>query len=156
MSVKIPDRAKWAAPRDPPAKVRPERSPWTPANLTQGHGDCIFTACGERQVRIRYKYAVISVVRRLRFSKRPPSDGHSTFEPRSRDTANMQSIELVAILVATSDFQSFFWGPLRAPKEPPGSGKSSVQAPSSPRLSSKNKHGPGRASGKENGAELQI
>ena len=63
-----------------------------------------------------------------------------TFQPSSRwsrDTVNMKSIELVAILVATSDFQNFFLGPLRAPKEPPGSGNSSVHAPSSPRSSSK-------------------
>ena len=54
-----------------------------------------------------------------------------------RDTVNMQSIELVAILVGLSYCQNFFLGPLGAPKEPPGSGKSSVHAPSSPRSSSK-------------------
>ena len=32
----------------------------------------------------------------------------------------MQGFELVAILVATSDLLNFFWGPLRAPKEPSG------------------------------------
>ena len=32
----------------------------------------------------------------------------------------MQGFELVAILVATSDLQNFFLGPLRAPKEPSG------------------------------------
>ena len=32
----------------------------------------------------------------------------------------MQSIELVAILVATSDLQNFFQGPLRAPQEHSG------------------------------------
>ena len=51
----------------------------------------------------------------------------------SRHPVKMQSIELAAILVAPSDFQNFFLGPLRAPQEPPGRGKSSVLAPSSPR-----------------------
>ena len=32
----------------------------------------------------------------------------------------MQGFELVAILVATSDLQNIFQGPLRAPKEPSG------------------------------------
>ena len=50
-----------------------------------------------------------------------------------RDPVKMQSIELAAILVPPSDFQNFFLGPLRAPQEPPGRGKSSVLAPSSPR-----------------------
>ena len=39
---------------------------------------------------------------------------------RPRDTVEMQGFELVAILVATSDFPNFFWWPLRAPKEPSG------------------------------------
>ena len=39
---------------------------------------------------------------------------------RRRDTVEMQGFELVAILVATSDLLNFFWGPLRAPKEPSG------------------------------------
>ena len=39
---------------------------------------------------------------------------------RPRDTVEMQGFELVAILVATSDLQNFFLGPLRAPKEPSG------------------------------------
>ena len=39
---------------------------------------------------------------------------------RPRDTVEMQGLELVAILVATSDLQNFFQGPLRAPKEPSG------------------------------------
>ena len=46
-----------------------------------------------------------------------------TFLPssmRSRDTVEMQGFELVAILVATSELQNFFLGPLRAPKEPSG------------------------------------
>ena len=46
-----------------------------------------------------------------------------TFLPssmRPRDTVEMQGFELVAILVATSDLQNFFLGPLRAPKEPSG------------------------------------
>ena len=46
-----------------------------------------------------------------------------TFLPssmRPRDTVEMQGFELVAILVATSDLPNFFWGPLRAPKEPSG------------------------------------
>ena len=46
-----------------------------------------------------------------------------TFLPssmRPRDTVEMQGFELVAILVATSDLLNFFWGPLRAPKEPSG------------------------------------
>ena len=63
-----------------------------------------------------------------------------TFLPswmRPRDTVNMQSIELVAIFVAPCDFQNFFGGPLRAPQDPPGRGKSSVHAPSVDRSSSK-------------------
>ena len=46
-----------------------------------------------------------------------------TFLPssmRPRGTVEMQGFELVAILVATSDLQNFFLGPLRAPKEPSG------------------------------------
>ena len=46
-----------------------------------------------------------------------------TFLPssmRPRDTVEMQGFELVAILVATSDLQNFFLGPLRAPKGPSG------------------------------------
>ena len=46
-----------------------------------------------------------------------------TFRPssmRPRDTVEMQGFELVAILVATSELQNFFLGPLRAPKEPSG------------------------------------
>ena len=39
---------------------------------------------------------------------------------RPRDTVEMQGFELVAILVATSDLQNLFLGPLRAPKEPSG------------------------------------
>ena len=39
---------------------------------------------------------------------------------RPRDTVEMQGFELVAILVATSELQNFFLGPLRAPKEPSG------------------------------------
>ena len=54
-----------------------------------------------------------------------------------RDTVKMQCIELAAILVAPSDFQKCLLGPLRAPEDPPGSGKSSVFAPSIPRSSSK-------------------
>ena len=37
-----------------------------------------------------------------------------------RGTVEMQGFELVAILVATSDLLSLFWGALRAPKEPSG------------------------------------
>ena len=61
-----------------------------PLHLPQGSGDCIFTVCGERQVRIHCKYEVPSVACRRRSSKRPPSDGHSTFDSRSRDTVYMQ------------------------------------------------------------------
>ena len=46
-----------------------------------------------------------------------------TFLPssmRPRHTVEMQGFELVAILVATSELQNFFLGPLRAPKEPSG------------------------------------
>ena len=53
----------------------------------------------------------------------------------SRDTVEMQGFELAAILVAPSDFQKLLGGALRAPEEPPGRGKSSVLAPSSPRSS---------------------
>ena len=56
-----------------------------------------------------------------------------TFLPSSRwspDTVKMKGFELAATLVATSDFQNFFLGPLRAPEDPPGRGKSSVLAPS--------------------------
>ena len=49
---------------------------------------------------------------------------------RSRDTVKMQGFELAATLVATSDFQNFFWGPWRAPGDPPRKGKRSVFAPS--------------------------
>ena len=42
----------------------------------------------------------------------------------------MEGFELAATLVATSDFQNFFWGPWRAPGDPPGRGKRSVFAPS--------------------------
>ena len=35
-----------------------------------------------------------------------------------RGTINMQSIELVAILVAPCDFQNLCWGPIRAPQDP--------------------------------------
>ena len=38
----------------------------------------------------------------------------------SRGTVEMQGFELVVILVATSDLQTFFLRPLRAPKEPSG------------------------------------
>ena len=48
----------------------------------------------------------------------------------SRDTVEMQGFELAATLVAASDFQNFFWGPRRAPGDPPGRGKRSVFAPS--------------------------
>ena len=47
-----------------------------------------------------------------------------------RDTVEMKGFELAATLVATSDFQNFFWGPWRAPGDPPGRGKRSVFAPS--------------------------
>ena len=56
-----------------------------------------------------------------------------TFLPssmRSRDTVKMQGFELAATLVPPSDFQNFFWGPRRAPRDPPGRGKRSVFAPS--------------------------
>ena len=49
---------------------------------------------------------------------------------RSRDTVKMQGFELAATLVPPSDFQNFFWGPRRAPRDPPGKGKRSVFAPS--------------------------
>ena len=42
----------------------------------------------------------------------------------SRDTVEMQGFELAATLVATSDFQNLFWGPRRAPGDPPGKGNS--------------------------------
>ena len=42
----------------------------------------------------------------------------------------MKGFELAATLVATSDFQNFFGGRLRAPGDPPGKGKRSVFAPS--------------------------
>ena len=48
---------------------------------------------------------------------------------RSRDTVKMQGFELAATLVPPSDFQNFFWGPLRAPGDPPGRGKRSVSVP---------------------------
>ena len=54
-----------------------------------------------------------------------------TFLPSSRwsrDTVEMQGFELAATSVATSDFQNFFWGPPRAPGDPPGRGKRSVFA----------------------------
>ena len=56
-----------------------------------------------------------------------------TFLPssmRSRDTVKMQGFELAATLVPPSDFQNFFWGPRRAPRDPPGRGKRSVLSPS--------------------------
>ena len=56
-----------------------------------------------------------------------------TFLPSSRwsrDTVNIEGFELAATSVATSDFQNFFWGPWRAPGDPPGKGKRSVFAPS--------------------------
>ena len=56
-----------------------------------------------------------------------------TFLPssmRSRDTVKMQGFELAATLVPRSDFRNFFWGPRRAPRDPPGKGKRSVFAPS--------------------------
>ena len=56
-----------------------------------------------------------------------------TFLPSSRwsrDTVKMKGFELAAISVATSDFQNFFWGPRRAPGDPPGRGKRSVFASS--------------------------
>ena len=56
-----------------------------------------------------------------------------TFLPssmRSRDTVKMQGFELAATLVATSDFQNFFWEPRRAPGDSAGRGKRSVFAPS--------------------------
>ena len=40
----------------------------------------------------------------------------------------MEGFELAATLVATSDFQNFFWGPRRAPGDLPGRGKRSVLA----------------------------
>ena len=39
---------------------------------------------------------------------------------RPRDTVEMKGFELVAILVATPDLQTFFLRPLRAPEEPSG------------------------------------
>ena len=48
----------------------------------------------------------------------------------SRDTLKMEGFELAATSVATSDFQNFFGGALRAPGDPPGKGKRSVLAPS--------------------------
>ena len=56
-----------------------------------------------------------------------------TFLPssmRSRDTVKMQGFELAATLVPPSDFQNFFWGARRAPRDPPGRGKRSVLSPS--------------------------
>ena len=56
-----------------------------------------------------------------------------TFLPSSmwsRGIIKMEGFELAATSVATSDFQNFFWGPLRAPGDPPGRGKRSVFAPS--------------------------
>ena len=41
----------------------------------------------------------------------------------SRGTVKMEGFELAATLVATSDFQNFFLGPLRAPEDPQGKGK---------------------------------
>ena len=38
----------------------------------------------------------------------------------SRGTVKMAGFELVATSVATSDFQNFFWGALRAPQDPSG------------------------------------
>ena len=46
----------------------------------------------------------------------------------SRDTVKVEGFELAATLVATSDFQNFFSGPWRPPKDPPGRGKSTVLA----------------------------
>ena len=42
----------------------------------------------------------------------------------------MEGLELAASLVAIADFQKFFWGPWRAPGDPPGREKRSVFAPS--------------------------
>ena len=42
----------------------------------------------------------------------------------------MEGFELAATSVATSDFQNLFWGPRRAPGDPPGRGKRSVLSPS--------------------------
>ena len=56
-----------------------------------------------------------------------------TFLPssmRSRDTVKMQGFELAATLVLPSDFQNFFWGARRAPRDLPGRGKRSVLSPS--------------------------
>ena len=56
-----------------------------------------------------------------------------TFLPSSmwsRDTIKMEGFELAATSVATSDFQSFFWGPWWAPGDPQKKGKRSVLSPS--------------------------
>ena len=59
---------------------------------------------------------------------------------RPRGNVNIKGFELAAILVAPSDFESFFLRPLRAPEDGPGGGKSSVFVFSIPRSSSKQKH----------------
>ena len=48
----------------------------------------------------------------------------------SRDTVKMKGFELAATSGATSDFQSFFGGALRAPGDPDKRGKRSVLSPS--------------------------
>ena len=50
---------------------------------------------------------------------------------RSRDTVKMQGFRLAATLVPPSDFQNFFWGTRRAPRDPPGRGKRSASLLSS-------------------------
>ena len=136
----FPDRAKWAA-----------QGPWRPKSVRSCCGN--LPPISLRAMATWYLRGILStqsesIIKMQGFEPSIDLDFENgffekgiqlnnyflgTFLPssmRSRDTVKMQGFELAATLVPPSDFQSFFWGPRRAPGDPPGKAKRSVLSPS--------------------------
>ena len=136
----FPDRAKWAAqgPRRPNmvARRRPDLGSISGRAMATCYLRWILSTHSRSTLRMRGFEPSIDLAFANGFFQKGYQFNIFFFEiflPSwrwSRDTVKMEGFELAATLVATSDFQNFFWGPWRAPGDPPGRGKCSVFAPS--------------------------
>ena len=126
----FPDRAKWA-PQGPRRRKsvrcgRPGSPPISPSAMAPCDLRGILTTHSRSPLKMqRFEPSIDLDFANGFFEKGCQLNNifFRTFLPssmRPRDTVEMQGFELVAILVATSDLQNFFLGPLRAPKEPSG------------------------------------
>ena len=135
-----PDRAKWAPQGPRRRKLVRSCCPYLPSISPNAMATCYLRWILSTQSRSPLKMQGFEPSIDLDFENGFFQKGYQlknyffgTFLPssmRSRDTVKMQGFELAATWVPRSDFQNFFWGPRRAPRDSPGKGKLSVFAPS--------------------------